>query len=204
MADYTVSGAGTPEVNQGYTARGTWDFKTTYESDDHNFWLWWSGDSHCWVISPIIDYPPSMWFYYDDGGTNPDDGTWSVGEKGSAPAPTVTAATNKFVTVNSHDGLTPSIVFTPTPAENGLESPQNCDFTLEYEANESVTLTAPASDPVGWEWVGWYSGGAPQSADKTWNFTLSDDTIVVATYQPMGNGGQPIQLRRRYYGQRSW
>jgi len=91
MADYTVSGAGSTGVNQGYTANGTNDGKTAYESDDGNFWLWWSDDTQSWSISETKPTIFPNYYYYDDGGTNPDDGTWSVGEKGSAPAPTVTA-----------------------------------------------------------------------------------------------------------------
>jgi len=50
--------------------------------------LWW--DTAKWVFSPGAGDGEGSWYYYDDGGTDPWDGTWSIGTAGAASVPTVT------------------------------------------------------------------------------------------------------------------
>jgi len=210
MADYIVTNAGTDAFNDTYTQNGTYNGKPCFQGNTNGMWLYYGlrgASSYYWALDSTKKsvFSPLDWAYFDatmGAGDTPTEGTYTRGTGSEPDAEVAAYVANKILTVNSHDGLTPSIAFDPTPDENGLESPQNCDFSLEYNADESVTLTAPASDPAGWEWVGWYIGGALQSANKVWNFTLSDDTIVVATYHVSGNGNGdenilPIQAVRR-------
>jgi len=51
--------------------------------------IWW--DTAKWVISPGAGDVEALWYYYDDGGTDPWDGTYSVGNAGAVSAPSVAA-----------------------------------------------------------------------------------------------------------------
>ncbi len=183
MANMIVTLCGSVDYRGTYAPDGVYNGKDSWRLDATHY-LFWGGLPAGWKLNSAKTTAgaPVLHPYYNQTGATPDVDAWFAGT-GGAPPPTVTeAAANKALTVNSHDSLTPSIVFDPTPDEAALDSPQACDFALEYNVSESVTLTAPAADPAGWEWVGWYIGAALQSANKTWNFSLDNDTTVVATY----------------------
>jgi len=83
-----ATGAGTAVVNDEYDDTGTYNAKTMYIGCAGNVRLWW--DLAKWIFSPGTGDGEGSWYYYDDGGTDPWDGVWSVGTAGSANAPTVT------------------------------------------------------------------------------------------------------------------
>jgi len=86
--DVDAAGAGTATVNDEYDAAGTYNAKTMYIGCANNRRLWW--DTAKWVFSPGAGDGEGSHYYYDDGGTDPWDGTWSIGNAGAGPVPTVT------------------------------------------------------------------------------------------------------------------
>ena len=95
-----------------------------------------------------------------------------------------------WVQVNGREGANSvpvSIVFTPTPPWTGGGSPQTTDF-LQNQEGRTVSYTAPASDPSGKTWLGWYSElGVLLTTDKTYSFAVdSGNWTRVATYKVAG------------------
>ena len=99
MADMIVSGAGTTAVNGTYVENGTYENYPRYTKSDGKQILWMAtrymiGDASMYMDA---DYGPQGTRYYDSYavGYTPDTvTTWFVSLHGSAPAPTVTAASS--------------------------------------------------------------------------------------------------------------
>lgn len=203
MADYVVTNAGSATFNDTYTENGAFNGKPCYEGDANGNWLYYAKPNPPgamgWVLDPVKDNRMrgdphlSVYAYWiESAAGTPPEQTYNVGT-GDAPGADVAAytpPTTWTLTVNSHDGLTPSIAFNPSPDNLGDNTPSNCNFSLQYDDNTSVTLTAPAEDPSGWNWDGWYVGGVRQTTSKEYNFSLTADTTVVATYTEEGEKGE--------------
>ena len=196
MPDWTVSGAGNASYNGDYTEAGIYgvDGDPYFELGVGGPYLFKEDLGHPWTLHTIIGGVSGDGVYRSAASVPPitaalPDNPWAPDtqlEPADIPAPTVAAyeapPTTWVLTVNSHDSLMPSIAFSPSPDNLGDNTPTSCNFTLQYDDATSVTVTAPAADPEGWVWDGWYIGAVKQTANKAYNFSLTADTTVVATY----------------------
>lgn len=89
----------------------------------------------------------------------------------------------------------PSIVFSPTPDNDALASPQQADFVLNYDEDTEVTLTAPTRNPPAFRWWGWWIASTRVSWQKTYVHTLTVGVTIEARY--LHNRGR-VSTRRWY------
>lgn len=96
-----------------------------------------------------------------------------------------------------------SISFDPDPYGT-RDSPQTTAFFFSTIGG-NVTVTAPAVDPDGWVWDGWWFGGERQTAEKdfliiygapnesTWTatYTVSEEAAATPVYLLI-SGGQAL------------
>jgi len=138
-----VSGAGTAACNGDYPENGTNGGKPAYEKVGGGMWIYWPTAPALgyWLIGSSKDAPLGARYYKDGVGATPDEGEWELANAGAEPAPTVTVVI-WILTINSHDGLTPSIAFDPSPDNTADATPTDCDFTLEYDDGTHVIVTS--------------------------------------------------------------
>ena len=70
-----------------------------------------------------------------------------------------------------------------TSITNSLKIGDTTRTSASVEVETSITVTAPATDPDGYVFVGWYEGTTLKSSNKSFSYTMpTDATILTARY----------------------
>jgi hypothetical protein len=89
--DYTVSGAGTNEVNGIYVENGTYSLKPLYEFiNGSTYYIRYENGFSAWMI---WDDSGNYYYYTEDAGDTPPSTGWTPNWPGMPPAPTVSGGT---------------------------------------------------------------------------------------------------------------
>lgn len=180
MADFIVAGAGLSDWNDKFVETGTYAGNPYYQFEDK--FLCWDSIFSFWVLNDNLDDGSGLYFY--TGGSNPNDpsdGSWSVSEFGSAPAPTVTLDAPPAAAPTYDSGTGASVNAAGTQVTIPLTSPTGAvpatgvtGFGVKVNG-VTRTVTGAIIDSVPGEVPGYNASGA---GDGTWDGDYLNDGVA--------------------------